>query len=111
LSVFTRAGDIFAGRPLYHEILDRARRAGLRGATAIRGMQGFGSSGKVRASGLAGLSGDEPVVIWVTDDAARVLAFLPEIDQLPGAALIVLRPVNTLRRDAHLPDVTTFASP
>jgi len=100
---------MFSGRPLYHEILDRAQRAGLRGATAIRGMQGFGASGKMRGPMLAGLSGHEPVLILVTDDADLVRAFLPEIDQLPGAALIVLRPVNTLRRDAQHPDVTTSA--
>jgi uncharacterized protein len=102
---------MFAGRPLYHEIIDRARRAGLRGATAIRGMQGFGASGKVRASGLAGLSGHEPVLIQVTDDAARVRAFLPEIDHLLGAGLIVLHDVVTARRVAGLPDIAATAAP
>jgi uncharacterized protein len=104
-----RAGDRFSGRPLYHEILDRARRAGLRGATAIRGMQGFGASGNPRALGLTGLSGHEPVLIQVTDDAARVRAFLSAIDQLPFGGLIVLAPVAALRPVDDVRDVATSA--
>ena len=105
LSIFVQDGDRFDGRPLHHEIIDRARRAGLRGATAVRGMQGFGASGKLRASGLAGLSGHEPVLIQVTDDAARVRAFVTEIERLPGTGLILLQPVVTLRRVAEASDV------
>ncbi|HUB41143.1 MAG TPA: DUF190 domain-containing protein [Streptosporangiaceae bacterium] len=109
LSVFVRAGDTFAGRPLHREILDRARRAGLRGATAVRGLQGFGASGSLRAPGLTGLTGHEPVLIVVTDDATRVRAFVAEIDQLPGAGLIVLQSVVTLRRDADVGHEATSA--
>ena len=109
MSIFMRAGDMFAGRPLYREILDRARGAGLRGATAIRGMQGFGASGKVHAPGLAGLSGHEPVLVQATDDAAAVRAFVSAIDQLPLGGLIVLAPVVALRPVADVRDEATSA--
>jgi len=109
LSIFVRAGDKFAGRPLYREILDRARRAGLRGATAIRGMQGFGASRNLRAPGLTGLSGHEPVLIQLTDDAAAVRAFVSEIDQLHFGGLIILAPVVTLRPVADVRDEAASA--
>jgi uncharacterized protein len=109
LSIFVRAGDKFAGRPLYREILDRAQRAGLRGATAIRGMQGFGASGSLRAPALTGLSGHEPVLIQLTDDAAAVRAFVSEIDQLPFGGLIILAPVVALRPVADVRDEAASA--
>jgi uncharacterized protein len=109
LSILVQAGDTYAGHPLHHEILDRARRAGLSDTTALRGMQGFGASGKLRAPGLARLNGHEPVLIQVTDDAARVRAFVSAIEQLPGVALIVLKPVTAVRSAAGVRDVATSA--
>jgi uncharacterized protein len=100
LSIFVRAGDVLAGRPLYREIIDRARQAGLSGATVIRGMQGFGASGKLRSPGLLGLRGTEPVVIEISDDPARVEAFLPVLDSMIGSGLVVLKPVTVTRKAA-----------
>ncbi len=109
LSVFVRAGDRFGGRPLYSEIVNRAKAAGLAGATAVRGVEGFGASGKLRPPGLAGLRGTEPVLIEITDDDAAVRAVLPVLDQLIGSGLVLLKPVMVARRAAE-PDVTAFAS-
>jgi PII-like signaling protein len=109
LSVFVRAGDSYAGRPLYNEIVDRARAGGLRGATAVRGLTGFGGSGRLRAPGMAGRNGHEPVLIEITDDEARIRAFLPVLEQLVGSGLVVLRTVTTARRVADVPDITASA--
>ena len=109
LSIFVRAGDTYAGRPLHHEIIDRARRAGLRGATAIRGLQGFGASGNVGRPGLATLTGREPVLIEVTDEADRVRAFLPTVEQLAAGGLITLKTVTARRVATDLPDIATSA--
>jgi uncharacterized protein len=109
LSVFVRAGDRFGGSPLYREILERAKAAGLSGATVVRGLEGFGSSGKLRSPGLAGLRGTEPVLIEITDDDAAVRAFLPVLDQLIGSGLVLVKPVVVARR-AAVPDVTAVAS-
>jgi uncharacterized protein len=109
LTIFVRASDTHAGRPLHHEIIDRARRAGLHGATAVRGLQGFGASANLRRTGLAGLTGHEPVLVEVTDDADRVLAFLPSVEHLAGGGLIVLKAVTSVRAVADLPDIATSA--
>ncbi len=109
LSIFVRAGDTYAGRPLHHEIIDRAQQAGLRGATAIRGLQGFGASANLGRPGLAALTGREPVLIEVTDDAVKVRAFLPSVEQLACGGLIVLKTVTTVRTVADLPDIATSA--
>ena len=109
LCIFVRAGDTYEGRPLHHEIIDRARQAGLRGATAIRGLEGFGASAYLQRPGLAGLTGHEPVLIEVTDEADRVRAFLPSVEQLAGLGLITLKPVTSVRAITDLPDIATSA--
>ena len=110
-SVLVRLGDSFAGRPLYCEIIDRARDAGLRGATAVRGLQGFGASRKLHLAGLTGPRGSEPVLIEITGDEARIRAFLPVLDRLVGSGLVMLRPVTVTRKIVATPDTAATAAP
>ncbi|MGB6456379.1 MAG: DUF190 domain-containing protein [Streptosporangiaceae bacterium] len=110
LSVLVRVGDRLGGRPLYCEIIDRARDAGFGGATAVRGLTGFGAAGKLRSAGLAGSRGSEPVLIEITDDAAKIYAFLPVLDQLIGSGLAVLKPVTVTARRAVAPGITATAA-
>jgi uncharacterized protein len=105
LSIVVRAGDSYGDRPLYHEITDLARYAGLRGATVTRGLQGFGAGANLRPGGIAGHSGNEPVLIQITDDAARIRAFLPAAQRLVGSGLIVTKAVTSVRRAADVPDI------
>ncbi len=105
VSIFVRAGDTFAGRPISDEIIDRARSAGLSGATAVRGLQGFGASTRLRSAGVSGRNGSEPVLIEITDDAARVRAFLPVLELLLGSGLVVLKTVSVTRRAADVPEI------
>jgi len=111
LSVFVRAGDRFGGRPLYREIIDRARRAGLSGASVVQGLQGFGNSAKLRPPGVLGPNGSEPVLIEILDSPTRVHAFLPVLDQLLGSGLMVLKTVTVTRRVADVPDIAATPAP
>jgi len=110
VSVFVRAADTLKGHPLYCEIIEQARAAGLSGATAVRGLTGFGASGTLRSPGLAALRGSEPVLIEITDDEARIRAFLPVLERLVGSGLVVLSRV-TVRRRAATPRTTATAAP
>lgn len=109
LSILVRAGDCYGDRPLYHEIIDLARCAGLRGATVLRGLQGFGAAANLRPPGLAAHSGNEPVLIEITDDTAKVEAFLPAVGQLVSSGLIITKGVTSARRVADVPDIATSA--
>lgn len=104
LSIFLRAGDSYGDRPLYREITDLARCAGLSGGTVVRGLQGFGASASLRPAGLTAYTGSEPVLIQIIDDAARILAFLPAAEQLVGSGLIVTKAVTSVRSVTGRPD-------
>lgn len=107
VSVFVRSGDTACGRPLHDVIIEQARAAGLSGATAVRGLQGFGGSGKLRPPPLGRLTGSEPVLIEIADEAAHVRAFLPVLDRLIGSGLLVLKEVTVTRWAAAREGVAT----
>jgi PII-like signaling protein len=109
-SVFVRLGDTHAGRPLYQVIIDRAQAAGLGGATAVRGLLGFGASARLRQPGLAGPRGAGPVRVDIVDDAAKVRAFLTALEGLISSGVVVVRPVTVTRRTAE-PDAVATAAP
>jgi PII-like signaling protein len=96
--VFVNECDQFHRRPLYAEIVHRAHDAGLAGATVLRGMEGFGGSRHVHTERILSLSEDLPVVVVIVDEASRIEAFLPVLDQLIEQGLVVLDDVEVVGR-------------
>ena len=75
-------------RPLWREVLDTLHRHGLSGATATRGVVGFGASGKLHEDLTPDAMPDLPVTIEAIDEAARIDAALPDIDVLVEDGLV-----------------------
>lgn len=97
LTIFVGEDDVWHHRPLYHEIVHRAHKAGLAGATVIRGIEGYGASSRIHTTRLLSLSEDLPVAIIIVDAHERIRAFLPELDELVTEGLVVVDPVEVIR--------------
>ncbi|MFD2687254.1 DUF190 domain-containing protein [Streptomyces phyllanthi] len=95
-TVFTREGDLWHRRPVFSEIVHRARKAGLAGASVFRGIEGFGVSSQIHTTRLLSLSDDLPVVVVIVDDESRVREFLPELEEVVGDGLVVLDEVKVM---------------
>ncbi|WP_155059606.1 DUF190 domain-containing protein [Streptomyces blattellae] len=97
VTVFIGENDIWRHKPLYTEIVHRARAAGLAGASVFRGIEGFGASSLIHTSRLLSLSEDLPVAIVIVDTEERVRAFLPQLDELVTEGLVILDDCEVIR--------------
>ena len=97
LTVYIGEDDHWHHKPLYHEIVRRARDAGLAGASVLRGVEGYGASSLIHTTRILSLSEDLPVVIVIVDAEEQLRAFLPQLDELIGEGLVTLDQVEVVR--------------
>jgi PII-like signaling protein len=97
LTVFVGDTDIWHHKPLYHEIVHRAHKAGLAGASVFRGMEGYGASNHIHTTRILSLSEDLPLAIIIVDASDKIRAFLPQLDELVTEGLIIIDPVEVIR--------------
>jgi uncharacterized protein len=100
LSIFLGEDDTWRHKPLYAEIVHRAHKAGLMGATVIRGIEGYGATSRIHKTHLLRLSDDLPLQIIIVDEDDRIRSFLTQLDELDLEGLAVLDPVDVVRYTA-----------
>ena len=90
LSAYVGEDEMYQDKPLYQALVDQSRIQGCAGATALRGMAGYGASSREIAKHGLRMSTDCPVVVSVIDDSVRVTA-LAEVwaTMLPAGLLTV----------------------
>jgi PII-like signaling protein len=90
LRIFIGESDKHQGKPLYEWIVQMARKQGLCGATAWRGMMGFGAHSRIHTTKMLRLSEDLPVIIETVDTREKLVAFLSLVDDAIEEGLATL---------------------
>ncbi len=82
LRIFVGEFDKYDHNPLYEEIVYAAKRAGLAGATVLKGVMSYGANSRIHKSKMLAISEDLPMVVEIVDSAEKITAFKEELDHM-----------------------------
>ncbi|MHB8381759.1 MAG: DUF190 domain-containing protein [Candidatus Binataceae bacterium] len=110
LTIYFGETDQYQHQTLHMALIELLRREGCSGATATRGIAGFGASSLVHTSAILRLSMDMPITITVVDRPARIDRVIGAVRAMAPNALITAQEVEVLQSGSAfkegLPDVT-----
>ncbi|HEY7065280.1 MAG TPA: DUF190 domain-containing protein [Chloroflexota bacterium] len=119
VQIFMDESDTLHGQSLYLAVLEKLRAEGADGATAIRGLAGFGAHGRLRTARLADIAAPLPLVVTWIDAPDRVERLLPTICDMVGERLVTVedvqlakyphRQLSALRASLHVGELMTRA--
>lgn len=98
LSIYLGNADLAHHKALSGEIVHRAHRAGLRGATTLQGIEGYGHSHKIHDTPRWTIVDRTPITVHIIDAPDRIREFLPHLDEFAGRCLIVCDEVRVAVR-------------
>jgi PII-like signaling protein len=94
--IFLGESDRWNGQPLYVALVEEMRKAGLAGATAFKGILGFGARSVIHAARIVDLSSDLPIMIELVDSEEKVEAFLPTLDTMVTEGLVTVETIQVI---------------
>jgi len=101
LRIFIGESDKAGHIPLYEAIVKEAKATGIAGATAWRGILGYGPTSRIKTAKILDLSSDMPLIIEITDDEEKINGFLPRLSQLMesahGGGLVTMERVQVIQ--------------
>jgi hypothetical protein len=100
LRIFVSSSDKFKHNPLYEMIVFAAKRAGLAGATVVKGFMGYGASRVVYSVNAWDFTYKSPVVIEIVDESGKIDNFtekiLPWFEKLIHGYMITVEKANII---------------
>ena len=83
---------------LYMAVLTYLQQRGASGATATRGLAGFGAQGQIHNARVLSLSADLPIRIEWIDSPQKVTALLPDLRALVTSGVIIVEDLTMVYR-------------
>ena len=100
LRVLIGEDDKYKGRPLYEQIVLKARELKLSGATVFKGIMGFGADSLIHTAKILQLSEDMPIVIEIVDTEQNINKILPFLDETVEGGLVTLEKATIIKYSA-----------
>ncbi len=101
LRIYIGESDTYKGKPVYEQIVLKARALKLSGATVIRGEMGFGAHSHMHSANVLSLSTDLPVVIEIVDKEENIEKLLPFLDEVLLEGLVTKESIHVYRYQAR----------
>lgn len=97
LRIFIGESDQYRGKPLYEQLVLKAREFNLAGATVLRGVMGFGADSRIHTAKLLELSIDMPMVIEIVDTEENINKLMPFIEETVTEGLVTLEKMRVIK--------------
>jgi hypothetical protein len=82
---------------LHEAILAKSQEVGMAGAIVYRGIEGYGTSTRIRHNSYWTLSKDAPIMLSIVDTEDQINKLLPYLDGMVGEGLIAMSRVQVIR--------------
>ena len=92
--VFLRENDRLEGKPAYIRLVEFLKEQGVMGATVLKAIMGYGTTGEYHYEGIEVLSYGLPVVVEFVEKEEKVLKVLEKLLQKFKTGLITLEEVS-----------------
>ncbi|RLJ70017.1 hypothetical protein BCF55_0279 [Hydrogenivirga caldilitoris] len=92
--IFLKEGEEFGDKPVYREVVEQLRRKGLGGATVLKAILGYGTTGEFHYEGIEAMSYDLPVVIEFVEQEDKALKVMEDLKHLLRGKLISMEEVK-----------------
>ncbi len=100
IRIFISTTDKIDGKPAYENIVFLAKHAKLAGATAFRGIMGYGASSVIHSSKFWELTEKLPVVVELVDETDKIMDFYeqiaPKLNRMPKGCLVTIEKTQVL---------------
>ena len=96
IAAYVGEDEMYEERPLYQALVDQARIQGCAGATALRGMVGFGAASRDVAKHGLRMSTDRPVMVSVVDEPNRIRALAEVWSAMIPSGLVTIDDVGVV---------------
>lgn len=97
IRIYIDESDRWRNRPLYAVILEVLKKAGMAGATVLRGVAGFGAHSRIHTAAILRLSQDLPLVIEVIDSPEKIAQALDIVTPMVREGLVTVDEVKVMR--------------
>ncbi|HEY5857046.1 MAG TPA: DUF190 domain-containing protein [Aldersonia sp.] len=97
LSIMLDQDETWHHRPLYQEIVARAKDAGMAGASVWRGVEGFGASSTIHTTRILDLADHLPILIVIVDEPDRIRTFADDAAELLAKTRTTVDPAEMLQ--------------
>lgn len=103
--IFIGETDIMQHVSVYEKIVNEARKAGLAGATVLKGIMGYGGTSMIHTAKILRLSEDLPLIIEIVDEEEKIEKFIPIVEKIFEEAncggLITIEKANIIKYVAN----------
>ena len=89
--------DRWHGKPMHEAIMAKCKDLGIAGTTVFRGIEGYGTSTRIRHSSHWIFSKDAPIVLTIVDTDEHIARLIPHLDEMVEEGLIAISSVEVIR--------------